>query len=410
MGARDLNWRRTPLGKICKIVGGSTPNSGVERYWGGEIIWVTPTDLGRNEGIYIASSERRITQEGYESCGSELVPAGSVVMSSRAPIGHLAIAQVDLCTNQGCKKFVPSDQVDSLFLYFALRHAMPDIRDLGSGATFAEVSKSQLEAFEISLPDVAEQKRIAAILNEQMAAVGKARAAAEAQGTEAARLQSAYFRQAFGGIVPLAALEADQSLPPSGWRWQTLGDIARLESGHTPSRSRPDWWGGDVPWLALPDIRNLDGLVAKETAETTNEQGLANSSARLLPENTVCLSRTASVGFVTILGRPMATSQDFVNWVCGPKLDPFFLMHLLRASRDYVRSLSSGAIHKTVYMPTVKAFRVCIPDIGEQQRIATFLNAKLKDEETLRRSIDQSSSDLSILPAVLLRHVFSGQL
>src|SRR5690349_9435790 len=100
------------------------------------------------------------------------------------------------------------------------------------------------------------------------------------------------------------------------WSWRPLCALADLQSGHTPSRRRPEWWGGNVPWLALPDIRRLHGKYAYETGENTNDSGLANSSARLLPVGTVCVSRTASIGFVTILGRPMATSQDFCNWVC----------------------------------------------------------------------------------------------
>ena len=145
-------------------------------------------------------------------------------------------------------------------------------------------------------------------------------------------------------VNPLSAGRPGRQAPP-GWRWFRLTDLARLETGHTPSRSHPEWWGGPIPWISLADIRELDGKVAQDTLETTNEQGIANSSARLLPEGTVVLSRTASVGFVTIMGRPMATSQDFVNWVCGPELYPHFLAYLLRGSRAYIRSLSSGAIN-----------------------------------------------------------------
>jgi len=165
---------------------------------------------------------------------------------------------------------------------------------------------------------------------------------------------------------------------PKGWKWRHLAEIARLESGHTPSRRRPDWWGGGIPWLALPDIRALDGAVAHRTLEQTNEAGIANSSARVLPAGTVVLSRTATVGFVTILGREMATSQDFVNWVCGPDLDPRFLSLLFRQSRTFIRSLASGAIHKTVYVPTVKAFWVCVPPLKEQVRIAERLEEQLE--------------------------------
>jgi type I restriction enzyme S subunit len=93
--------------------------------------------------------------------------------------------------------------------------------------------------------------------------------------------------------------------------------LARLESGHTPSRKHPEYWGGNIPWIGIQDARANDGQVIEDTEEKTNELGIENSSARVLPEKTVCLSRTASVGYVVIMGRPMATSQDFVNWVCS---------------------------------------------------------------------------------------------
>ncbi|MGD9719893.1 MAG: restriction endonuclease subunit S [Pirellulales bacterium] len=208
-------------------------------------------------------------------------------------------------------------------------------------------------------------------------------------------------------IPPLTVSYATPSAP-RGWTWRLLRDVARLESGHTPSRYRPDWWGGDVPWLALPDIRQLDGRVVNETTEYTNEAGIANSSARILPAGTICLSRTASVGFVTKMGRPMATSQDFVNWVCGPDLDPDFLLHLLIASRDYIREQSSGAIHKTVYVPTVKEFRICCPPLAEQKRIAAILKEQLAAVEHARAAAQAQLEAAKALPAAYMREVFDN--
>ena len=102
----------------------------------------------------------------------------------------------------------------------------------------------------------------------------------------------------------------------------------------------------------------------------------------------------------------MSTSQDFVNWVCGPDLDPEFLMHLLIRSRDYIRSLSAGAIHKTVYYPTVKDFHVCIPPIAEQHRIAAELRDRLATIDQMTRAIDAQLEALEALPAALLRRAF----
>jgi type I restriction enzyme S subunit len=209
------------------------------------------------------------------------------------------------------------------------------------------------------------------------------------------------------GITPLSVGDR-RAAAPKNWAWRRLTSCARLESGHTPSRYHPEWWGGTIPWISLTDIRELDGKVAHETREYTNEAGLANSSARVLPAGTVALSRTASVGFVTIMGREMATSQDFVNWVCGPDLDPRFLAYLFRASRMYLRSLSSGAIHQTIYMPTVEAFEVCIPDLKEQQRIVGSVDEQFVAVERARAAAVAQLEAAKGLPAAYLKEMFES--
>ena len=201
LGRLPDGWRWVRLGEVCEVIGGSTPNTGNPSYWNGRIAWVTPTDLGKLFGIAITKTERSITDAGLENCGARMLATGAVVMSSRAPIGHLAIAGTSLCTNQGCKSFVPNPDIDSLFLYWALKRAIPDIQALGSGATFSEVSKSALERFAIPLPPLAEQRRIATILKKQMAAVEKARAAAEEELDAIDAMPSALLRKAFAGKV-----------------------------------------------------------------------------------------------------------------------------------------------------------------------------------------------------------------
>ena len=192
------------------------------------------------------------------------------------------------------------------------------------------------------------------------------------------------------------------------WRWSKLTDIARLESGHTPSRARPDWWGGDVSWLSLTEIRALDGQWVEETRLKTNEAGIANSSARILPRVTVCLSRTASVGFVAIMARPMATSQDFANWVCSECLAPEFLMYALIRSRGFLRSISSGATHKTIYMPTLKEFHLFHPPLTQQQKIVAQIKARLSEVERARGAAEAQLRELVLLPQKLLAHVFGN--
>ena len=156
---------------------------------------------------------------------------------------------------------------------------------------------------------------------------------------------------------------------PSGWLWLPLVQVARIESGHTPSRSRPEWWDGDVPWMGLVDARAHNNGRIYDTIQHTNEAGLANSAARLLPEGTVCFSRTASVGYVVIMGRPMATSQDFVNWVPTEVLSSEWLQLVMMAERPAISRFSKGAVHQTIYYPAWLSMHVVLPPLAEQHRI-----------------------------------------
>ncbi len=162
-----------------------------------------------------------------------------------------------------------------------------------------------------------------------------------------------------------------------------------------------------MPWLALPDIRKLHGQFAYETSETTNDAGLANSSARLLPAGTVCLCRDASIGYVTILGKPMATSQHFANWICDQtKLDPEFLMYAFMAAQDYLRDLGSGSVIKTIYMQTIESLHVCAPDIAEQRRIARTLRERLAAAKALSEQLTARRAEIERLPQKLLADAF----
>ncbi len=264
-----------------------------------------------------------------------------------------------------------------------------------------------LEVFHLCAPAVDEQRRIVARLKAQLAEVDRARQAAQEQRKEAEALRDAISRETFQHVVPIAVPSGFED-PPLGWRWHKLTDIARLESGHTPSRSRPDWWGGDVSWLSLTEIRAFDGQWVESTQLRTNQQGIANSAARILPRETVCFSRTASVGFVAIMAKPMATSQDFANWVCGEDLDSEFLMHALIRSRKELRELATGATHKTIYMPTLESFHICAPDLVAQRGIVRSLKERLAEAIAVRAALDVQQAELDALPQRLLSQAFNN--
>jgi type I restriction enzyme S subunit len=250
-----------------------------------------------------------------------------------------------------------------------------------------------------------QQRQIAARLKAQLVEVETARQAMQTQLKEIDTLRAAIYRDAFEHIVPVA-LTTSIIQPQSDWQWRKLTDIACLESGHTPSRLRPDWWGGDVSWVSLTEIRVFDGQWVESTQIKTNAAGIANSAARILPCGTVCFSRTASVGFVTIMAAPMATSQDFANWVCGDELEPEFLMYALIRSRKELRDLAVGATHKTIYMPTLGAFHLYAPDINEQRRIAARLKAQLAEVAVIQQAAAAQLSEIERLPQRILAQTF----
>lgn len=188
---------------------------------------------------------------------------------------------------------------------------------------------------------------------------------------------------AMAGIGAIAV--NDPQLPlPEGWQWVPLTRVAAQGTGHTPSRKRDDYWGGDVPWLGIPDARDHHGGVVMDTVKRTTAAGLAGSSARMLTASTVCLSRTASVGYVTILGRPMATSQDFVTWTCSDALIPEYLMFALMAEGRGIGRFGRGSTHTTIYMPELRAFHIALPPPAEQRAIVAQIRRILAKAEVLR--------------------------
>ncbi|MBQ9221494.1 restriction endonuclease subunit S [Succinivibrio sp.] len=160
------DWKKCTLSSLGTIVGGATPSTKDSlNYENGQISWITPKDLANYEGRFISKGERNITEKGLNSCSTQLLPAGSVLFSSRAPIGYIAIAEKELCTNQGFKSIIPNVSTDSLFLYYLLKYNKSKIESLGSGTTFKEVSGTTMKNIQVIVPESLEQqKRIAKIL------------------------------------------------------------------------------------------------------------------------------------------------------------------------------------------------------------------------------------------------------
>jgi type I restriction enzyme, S subunit len=165
LGAVPSHWKRMPLKRKFRIVNGSTPSSDPE-YWDGDIVWITPADFRNTEAGYLSTSERRITRGGLNSCGTSLVPPNSIVITTRAPIGGVAQAKVEFCSNQGCKSLaLDAADVHERFVFYVLHSSSPQLNALGLGSTFMELSTENLGMYGLPLPTVPEQQQVAAFLD-----------------------------------------------------------------------------------------------------------------------------------------------------------------------------------------------------------------------------------------------------
>jgi len=155
-----------PISEVCYVINGATPKTKVPSYWDGPHAWITPAEMGNLTTPYIAETRRTITDAGLSNCSASLLPAKSVILSSRAPIGHLVINQVPMATNQGCKGLIPHEGLESKYLYYFLLASVDLLNDLGSGTTFKELSATKLKSVHIPVPPLPEQRRIVATLDD----------------------------------------------------------------------------------------------------------------------------------------------------------------------------------------------------------------------------------------------------
>ncbi|MBN1839904.1 MAG: restriction endonuclease subunit S [Campylobacterales bacterium] len=169
LGEIPEDWEVKKLKYISKVFNGATPSSGIEKYWNGNISWATPTDF--NKSSYISNTERFISKLGLNSCGTTLVPKNSIIMTTRAPIGNIAIAENELCTNQGCKSIVIDKNTNEKYMFYQFYTKTELLNSLGSGTTFMELSSKELKNIKMPLPPKDDQTKIASFLDERTAQI-----------------------------------------------------------------------------------------------------------------------------------------------------------------------------------------------------------------------------------------------
>lgn len=389
--------RASPLGELARVVSGTTPPTDNPNNWDGDVVWVTPADLGQLADPAIKSSSRRITETARAGSRLELIPPGSVVMSSRAPIGHLGIASVDLCTNQGCKSFVPGPYLDGRYLYFLLKHRMVEIRALGAGATFAEVSKSTLERFVISIPSITEQRRIAVRLTAQLAAAASLAAQVSTQADQFGILAEALLGRAFGtGDL------------------RRLGDVATIIRGVT-------FDGGEVRTSAAPDLIPILRAGNINQTLTVDRDLVWVPRSRVSPDQrlrTGDIAIALSSGSRSVVGKTAVLQRPFegaVGAFCGivranSRIDASYLAYWFNSAAYFAWRNGSvrGASIQNLRVSELNSVLIPVPDMPDQLRVVAELRRQVTSARMAEAAAASRTAAVLAMPAALLREAFAS--
>ena len=391
-----MSWPVATIGEVCEVVSGATPKTSKPEFWDGNIPWVTPRDLSELElgQKHLSDTPRKITKAGLKGCAARMLPEQSVLFSSRAPIGLVAINTLPVCTNQGFKSLVPRfDLVSPDFLFWWLKTQEKHIQSKGRGATFKEVSKKIVEDLQIPLPPLAEQKRIARILDAADAMRTKRR---EALGQLDALLRST-FLDMFG----------DPATNPMKWTTSTIGQVGEVITGNTPSRNRPEYYGEDIEWIKSDNI-NDPSFVLTEAEERLSVAGRA--VARTVPRGSIlvtCIAGSPScIGNAAVADREVAFNQQINAFVPGECITLWFAFGIFWVGKRLVESASTNSMKGMVSKSAFSAISIPIPPISLQRPFAAIV------ESVEHQKADQRGhlAELDTLFACLQSRAFRGDL
>lgn len=352
-------WKKVKLSELGEIIGGATPSTKREDYYNGGIPWITPKDLAGYNGRYIARGERNISEEGLNSCSAKLMPKYSILFTSRAPIGYIAIAENEICTNQGFKSIVPNEYTDYQFLYYLLKYNKEKIEAMGSGTTFKEVSGTVMKNFEVEVPEIEEQRAIAKILSSlddkiEMNNYINKNLEVQAQ---------AIFKNWFVDFEPFQNSEfADSELGriPQGWQVESFTKYVSIHGGGTPKTQKPEYWNGKIPFFTPKDVSS--SYFVFNTEKSITETGLSKCNSKLYNKGTIFVTARGTVGKVSLAGRNMAMNQSCYA-LESEQYGQYFAHQLTIFMLERLSPKASGAVFDALVTRDFDAELVLFPPI-----------------------------------------------
>ncbi len=363
----DTQWELVKLGDISEIISGGTPNSEIKEYWNGDINWATLVDTKEK---YLYSTKKKITKKGLNKSSAKLLPINTVIFSSRATIGEVSIAKIEVATNQGYKNFICNEnKVIHEYLYEVLKRYAKNIEGLSSGMTYKEISKTEISNFKIPLPPKDIQEKIAT--------------ECEAIDHEVEQTQQ---------VINEAKKEIEEriKLVSSKYQPKKLTNYIKIISGGTPKTNVPEYWNGDIPWLSVADFNNENRFV--ETSEKSiTELSLKNSSTRYLEKDDLIISARGTVGALAQLKIPMTFNQSCYGLRGNKKIDAGYLYYILIQEIKQLKDKATGATFGAIIRTTFEGIKIPVPPLSEQKNLVTKI-------EKLEQKINQAQKTIKKAP------------
>ena len=369
-------WEVKPLSAIARITQGGTPCTSVSEYWGGSIQWVTPAEMGKEVSPYISKTARAITAEGLRNCSSELLPPNSVILSTRAPIGHLAINSVSMAINQGCRGIVVKSDCSAKFVYFSLGFCRARLESLGAGNTFKELSGNALKSFTFPIPQKDEQQKIADCLSSLDDLIAAETYKLDTLKTHKKGLMQQLFPRE-GELVP--RVRFPEFREAGAWCEKPLSKVCNVLQGYGFPEVLQGKSEGKYPFCKVSDISRAvaeKGGVLDEATNYVGDDELLKLRAKPVPKGATVF---AKIGEALRLNRRAYVQKECLidNNATGLKAidgiaDDYFV-YLLSQLIDLNRHCG-GAV-PSVNKTTLEEIEVVVPGLDEQKRIAENLSS-----------------------------------
>lgn len=379
------------LGDVCTFVGGGTPSRKIPEYFAGDIPWATVKDFKR---FRIEDTEEHITQKAITDSATNLVDPGTVLLVSRVGLGKVAIAGCRLAINQDIKALTPNSNVLPDYLFWFLLVKAPYIERMGAGATVKGITLNDIKAIQIPVPLISEQRRIVDLLSR---ADGIVRLRREAE-KKADELIPALFLDMFG----------DPATNPKGWPIQSLKSLVSFVSGGTPSKSREDFWEGDLPWVSPKDMKRV-GI--DSAIDHVNRKVLTETAIKLIPVGSILvvvrgmiLVHTVPVAQSLV---PMTINQDMKALLPIQSVNGTYLLWSLRVRQGLLLRLVATAAHGTKKLETerLEAFSIPLPPLAAQEDFAD----KLASIESIQSQQSAATAKAQAAFDALLASVFNDR-